>query len=291
MLYYPSEVWKLSLNIAISGFLFCYTFGIFNSSSPNISSDLNWGSNESTYVTVFSFLVTIGALIGALAAGPMMSSLGRRKSIMYSDLTIIFSSALTCIPTTPTFAIGRFISGFASGVFMTVPPNFINEVTPDEMLTKTGPLVQISANVGLLFAYGMALVLPTSDYKSNSLNNWWYFMYAFPALVALYQFCYFLILCKHDSPLWLLNKGKKDDCMRSLSKVYTEDGIQSGLKRFADSVKEQESDENFQTENDDNGKSTELTFRTLITSRKYRKMIRVGIMLAILFLLSEIICF
>ena len=288
MLYYPGKVWKISVHIAISGFLFCYTFGVFNSSSPNVSSDLNWGSNESTFVTVFSFLVTIGALFGASVAGPMMSSLGRRKSIMYSDLIMIFSSGLTCIPTTPTFAIGRFISGFAAGVFMTVPPNFINEVTPDEMLSKTGPLVQMSTNVGLLFANGMALVLPTSNYKSSSLNSWWYVMFAFPGFIALYQFCYFWIWCKHDSALWLLNKGNREECMKSLALVYTDDGISSGLKRFEDSVKGQGNNEKLLGENDEKGKSNELSFKTLLTSRKYRKMVRVGIMLSIIQQLSGI---
>jgi MFS family permease len=139
---------------------------------------------KSTFVTVFSTIVPVGVLIGSMIAGKMMNYYGRRKSMMMTDILMMFSSGITVVPFTPTFAIGRFLSGIAAGVFMTIPVSFVNEVTPDEMLPKIGPLVQISTNVGLIFAYGFGLPLPTGDYDSNSFNWWWVFMFLFPGFVA-----------------------------------------------------------------------------------------------------------
>ena len=248
---------------------------MFNPSAPNISSSLGWGSMESTYITIFSFFVTVGALLGASISGTLMSRIGRRKSIMLADLIMIFASGLSCIPFTVSFSIGRFIAGFAAGIFMTVPPSFVNEITPDEMLPKTGPLVQMSTNMGLIFAYGLGLALPTSNYSSNKMNNWWIVMFAFPGFIALYQFSYFWIFCRHDSALWCIEKGKTDESLRSLAMVYTEEGINEGLKRFSKSDPDQE--EGILTE-----KHAEISFKSLFSLKKYKKMMRIGIILAII---------
>ena len=200
-----------------------------------------------------------------------MSHFGRRRSIMLGDIVMIISSGITCILYTPTFALGRFLSGFASGLFMTIPPNFVNEVTPDEMLPKTGPLVQISANVGFLAAYSFGLPLPTSNYESNSFNYWWIFMFGFPGLVALYQFWYFWAVCKYDSALWLLTQGKQMESFKSLAQVYTEEGVSDGLLRF--SVLEGSAAE---------GEKGKIGFKDLFLNKNYRKMIRIGVVLAVL---------
>lgn len=271
MNYFPSKVWKISLHIVICNFLFCYTFGVFNTCAANVSATLGWGELESTYTTLFSSFVPLGALIGATVAGPLMSRLGRRHSVMLTDLIMMVSSGITCVLFTPAFAIGRLLSGFAAGLFMTIPPNYVNEITPDEMLPKTGPLVQISANVGLLFAYSFGLPLPTSDYNSESFNYWWIFMFAFPGFVALYQFWYFWAVCKYDSALWLLNQGKKEESLKSLAQVYTEDGVNEGLLRFSVLGGGAEEENRM-----------DVGFKELIGEKKYRKMVRIGVALAIL---------
>lgn len=274
MKYSPGKVWKLALHIVLGGFMFCYTLGVFNTCSDNVSASLNWGDMKSTFVTVFSTIVPVGVLIGSMVAGKMMNYYGRRKSMMMTDILMMISSGITVVPFTPTFAIGRFLSGIAAGIFMTIPVSFVNEVTPDEMIPKIGPLVQISTNVGLIFAYGFGLPLPTGDYDSNSFNWWWVFMFLFPGFVALYQFCYFLFVCKHDSALWLIRKGKTEETMKSLLMVYTEEGVNDGLERFSPKLIEGSAE---QSES-----NKEVSLKQIFTEPKYRKMLRIGILLGII---------
>ncbi|OMJ89583.1 hypothetical protein SteCoe_8205 [Stentor coeruleus] len=92
-------------------------------------------------------------LIESMIAEKMMNYYGR-KFMMITDILMMVSSWITIVPFTPTFAIGRFLSGIAAGIFMTIPVSFVNEVTPDKMIPKICPLVQISTNVELIFAYG-----------------------------------------------------------------------------------------------------------------------------------------
>ena len=280
MLYHTHAVWKLAFHIVISGFLFCYTFAVFNTSAENVGASLNWGDQQDTYTTLFSTIVPVGSLIGALLAGPMMNALGRRKSIMLTDLIMICGSVLSIIPFTLTFGLGRLVSGLAGGIFLTIPPSFVNEITPDEMIPQIGPLVQISTDAGLVVALGFGLPLPNSGYSSSSFNEWWIFMFAFPGIVSLYQLMYFKFGFKYDTPLWLLRNGEKEEAMKCLATIYTEEGMSIGLERFSHVEKE--------SEKLVKGDNNSLTYKEIFTNPKYRKMVRVGIMLGIIQQISGI---
>ena len=187
MEYYPSRVWTLGLHIQISGFLFIYSLGVFNTTSKNVSADLGWDDNETFFITFFSSIVAFGLFLGTLVSGKMMNYYGKRKSIMIADVIVIVSSILAITPFTITFGIGRLGSGFASGIFLPVSAIFVNEISPKELVSKLGPFINVIVDVGIIISYFFGLLLPTSDYNSNWLNNWWKFVFFFPALLALHQ--------------------------------------------------------------------------------------------------------
>ena len=273
--YRSSRVWIVCFHIVLSSFIFAYTFGVFNTCAVNVSATLNWGDNEDLYVTLFSTFVPVGSFFGAMVTGSMMNYYGRRKTTMLGDLIIVLSSIITVIPFTPTFGIGRFCSGFVAGIFLTAAPNFVNEISPDEMIPKVGPLVQIAASIGFIFSYAFGLPLPNSDYNSNSFNNWWIFMFLFPGFVALYQFCFFAFYFKQDTPLWLFQKNKKQEAMVTLRYIYTDEGMQKGIERFS-------AYDNNNNEKSSDKKISSVTYKDLFTKRKFRKMVRIGILLGII---------
>jgi MFS transporter, SP family, arabinose:H+ symporter len=294
MKYRASSVWTICLHIVLSGIIFSYTQGVFNTSANSVASCLEWGSTKDTYIAVFTSFIPLGALLGALLAGNIMNTYGRRKATMFSDILFICSSSLTVIPTTATFGIGRLITGIAVGILQTVSPVFVNEIAPDEMIPQVGPLVQISTILGLVFAYSLGLPLPTGDYDKHSMSWWWIFMFLFPAVLATYQLFYFLCIHKLDTPLWLYRNGKNDEMMKALQTVYTEEGISIGLKRFRigeneneellNEDKEKHEDAELGKENKEDG----VSIGEVIRSRRYRKMLRIGIALGIIQQLSGI---
>ena len=114
----------------------------------------------------------IVALIGASVSGNLMNSIGRRKAIMTLDIIMIIGSLASAIPFTISFGIGRFICGIAAGMGMTIPPSFVNEISPDEMMPKVGPSVQVSANIGIILSYSIGLPLPTRNLSNEKFNYW-----------------------------------------------------------------------------------------------------------------------
>ena len=161
------NIWTMDIHIVIASFIFLYTMGVFNPSQLNISASLDWGSNESFYITLFSSFVPVGALAGTAITGYLIDRFGRRTTVMWVDWVYIFGSAVLVLPFTIAFAIGRLVTGCAAVIFMTTGPIYVTEMTPEAMMGKEGPIIVIASNLGLPVAYGLGLALPTANFKND----------------------------------------------------------------------------------------------------------------------------
>ena len=274
MEFYPDKVWNLTLHIAISGVLFCYTLSVLNTSADNVGATLGWNDMQYTYTAIFSSIVPIGSVFGALVTGSMTSVYGRRGALMIADIIMIIGCSIVIIPYTICFGLGRFITGIAAGLFLTINPIFINEVTPDQMTSVVGPLIQISTDLGLILSFGMGIALPASNFDSNNFNYWWMFMFFFPAILSGYQFFYFWKCHPYDSPLWLLHANKRKEALEAVSQIYTHDYLERGIKRFESNI-DNSGDNNINENN-----TASVSYKQIFSDFKYRKMLRVGICLA-----------
>jgi SP family arabinose:H+ symporter-like MFS transporter len=75
--------------------------------------------------------------------------------------------------------------------------------------------------MGLTSAYVLGLGLPT-DFD-DSMNDWWRFMFAYPALLNILQGLMFLFVFKYESPYWLVKNGKSEEALSVLSSLYVYD--------------------------------------------------------------------
>ena len=111
---------------------------------------------------------------------------------------------------------------------MTIGPIYVTEMTPEAMMGKVGPIIVIANNLGLLVAYGMGLALPTDNFKNDPFNYWWISMYLFPAVLCFYQFLYFKLFCKSDTPQFYMSQNKAEEATKSLLLSYTVEGLSQG---------------------------------------------------------------
>jgi len=82
------------------------------------------------------------------------------------DATVIIGALITMILTVPTLLIGRFICGFAAGVFNICMAKIINESVPPSMSYIFEPMTNIAINFGGVISLLLGLTLPEkeSDY-------------------------------------------------------------------------------------------------------------------------------
>ena len=268
------KIWIVDLHIVIDAFLFLYTLGVFNPCQDNVAASLGWGSNKDSYTTLFSSLVPVGALVGTALTAPLIDRFGRRSTTMGTDIFYALGTVILVMPSTVTFGIGRFLTGLGAGLFMTIGPIHITEMTPEAMMAKAGPLIVIVGNVGLMTAYGLGLALPTSDFENDPFNYWWLFMFILPAVIAMYQFCYFKFICKHDTPQYYMGKNMHEEATKALGLTYTQSGMTGGLRRLNSDIRGKF------------GTGAKPSLVSLFISKRFRKMMRVGCMLGILYQLS-----
>ena len=95
-----------------------------------------------------SAMIPIGAIFGALLAGWIGNRLGRRQILLIFGGVRIFGCIINIIPTTPTFAIGRFIAGIYCGISQIFVPLYFNEIAPDSIRGKVTLMFGISVSAG-----------------------------------------------------------------------------------------------------------------------------------------------
>lgn len=186
--YKVSKVWLTAFQAALGSFIFSYNIGLFTSSQPCVAASLHWTDpmEKSTNIALMSALLPLGALFGALGSGCFSHILGQRKNLIVADYIIIAASIITILPSTACFGLGRFISGIGIGIYSMFCPLYLSEIAPADRSGKVGSMIMLFGCLGSLFAFGLALALPTEDSDSDPMNNWWIFMFAFQGFYSIY---------------------------------------------------------------------------------------------------------
>ena len=79
-------------------------------------------------------LALFGAFVGALIAGPISDKIGRRATILVSDVLFTAGSILMCVaPSIKVLMGARVIVGLAIGICSMVVPVYLSEISPKEV--------------------------------------------------------------------------------------------------------------------------------------------------------------
>ena len=261
------HVWFQALHISLCHFLFGYSLGMFNNCSENVAYSMSWtGSEKTLCITLFSAAIPLGALISASATSYICELIGRRRALLLTDLVVIIASGLSVVPSTIPFGFGRIFMGAGVGMCLAISPIYIAETTPKPMMPLVGPSLGIMIAFGITTSYGLGLVVPTGNYE-GSLNQFWQFIMAFPAVIALYQAVVVGVWFKYDSPVYYLSNGDRARYRASLQSIFHEEDIEAEMNK-PEKLRRQ------------NSRILEVTtFRELLCNKSYRRMVRIGVLL------------
>jgi len=97
-----------------------------------------WNDSETKlYNSILTNISLIGIMVGAIAGGPIISA-GRRRAIFIMAAATIIGVVLTLILTLPTMVVGRFITGFAGGVYQLCGIKAVLETVPGNLIGLYG---------------------------------------------------------------------------------------------------------------------------------------------------------
>ena len=114
---------------SIGGFLFGYDTGIIAGAQLYFKD--TWPDITTVERELTVSVALLGAFAGSLIAGPVSDAIGRKLTIIWSDVLFIVGSILMALAwTIPVLMVGRVLVGLAVGVASMIVPVYLSEVAP-----------------------------------------------------------------------------------------------------------------------------------------------------------------
>jgi len=215
------------INISLGYFLYGYETGVFNQIQENIAFDLEWkAEDKTTFLSLVSVMISIGATFGAIITGKIANIIGRKLCYIILDVILIVGTGITLFTNTYSMIVGRFVSGYAVGGYVTLVPMTMKETVPVRFEGYGTAMYNISYNIGMLFAFSLGINIPPID-KPDLV--WWRVCFGLPIAFALINMILLLTQYKLDTPKHLLEKGDREGAIESFKYTYENDNDIEGL--------------------------------------------------------------
>lgn len=211
-----SFYWQLTLLATIGGFLFGYDTANIGAALPFIPYHLS-----SFWLGYLVAGASLGAAVGALAAGPLTDRFGR-KALLIADAGIFTVGALLSAFTWHAAVLlgARTLIGLAVGADSAIATAYIAEYAPSSRRGQLSLLQQWMITVGILLSYLAALaILRLMPGHADGLD--WRLMFglgAIPASIGLV-----LRTRMPESPRWLLRTGRFEQAKKALGMLGVHD--------------------------------------------------------------------
>ncbi len=192
---------------ALAGLMFGLDIGVISGAVQFIQADFQ--VTDSTIEHIVSAMM-LGAAIGALGAGWLSSTLGRKRSLLLGAVLFIVGSLLSGWAWSPMTLIGaRLVLGLAIGVLTFTAPLYLAEVASERNRGAMISTYQLMITIGILVAF-------LSDMAFSHTGNWRWMLAVIAIPGALFVFG---VLTLPDSPRWLLMRGRTAEATRVLMRL------------------------------------------------------------------------
>jgi sugar porter (SP) family MFS transporter len=193
--------------VLFSGGLFGYDQGVISGALSGIKKTF---SLSPFVIEVVTSWVTLGALLGALAAGELADNIGRKRTVLIAGAMFILGSLVQALaPITGVLLVGRLIIGAGVGVAAVAAPLYAAELAPTDLRGRFVSAYQLAITIGIFLAYFVDGWLA----KSGS----WRVMLGSSAVPGILLFGIALVAPR--SARWLMMKGRRAEAAAELVKI------------------------------------------------------------------------
>ena len=223
---YLSYVILIAAVAGLGGLLFGYDTGVISGALLFIRPQFNLDAVSAGFVTAS---VLIGAMVGALAAGPYADRFGRRNANIFSGIVFALAAVATAlVPVGMTWllVVCRVIVGLAIGANSVAATMYIAEVAPRRMRGALVSLYQFAITIGIFVSYLTDAAL--ADIGDDS----WRWMFALAFIPALALAIGMLFMPR--SPRWLCKCGCEDEARIVLKKT----GVDTTIDEEIESIRQ-----------------------------------------------------
>nr|WP_321983401.1 sugar porter family MFS transporter [uncultured Lichenicoccus sp.] len=214
---------------ALAGLMFGLDIGVISGALSFIARQFS--ISETMQELIVSSMM-FGAALGAILAGYLSSSFGRKRSLILSATLFVVSSLLCALaPFVGWLLAGRVLLGIAIGVATFTAPLYISEIADERRRGSMISTYQLMITVGILVAFISDALL--------SYSGAWRWMLGLVAVPgALFLAGVFVL---PDSPRWLMMKGRRQDAVNVLNELRPDSAaVQSEIKEIEDQLRQKQ---------------------------------------------------
>ena len=192
---------------ALGGLLFGYDIGVISGALLFIEEDLAL----STFLqSVVVSVLLVGAVVGALAGGPLSDRYGRRRIVMLAAIIFVVGAIGAGLsPGVGALIAFRFVLGLGVGLASLIVPLYIAEISPADVRGGLVSLNQLMITIGILAAYLVNYALAEAE-----AWRWMLALAAVPAVI-LGVGMFFL----PETPRWLVSQDLTDRARAVLTRT------------------------------------------------------------------------
>lgn len=198
---------------ALAGLMFGLDIGVISGAQQFIQAEFKIDDHMIEWIVS---AMMAGAAVGALGAGWMSASLGRKRSLLLGGVLFIAGSLFCASAWSPEILIvARFVLGLAIGIATFTAPLYLAEVAPERIRGAMISTYQLMITTGILLAF-------LSDTAFSASGNWRWMLGIIAAPGVLFLVGLFFL---PDSPRWLLLKGRREDAQVVLAKLRGDEKV------------------------------------------------------------------
>lgn len=228
----------ISCVATIGGFLFGFDSGVINGTVDGLKQTFQ-SSSAGIGFEVASML--LGCAIGAFFAGRLADRWGRRAVLIIAAVLFLLSALGAGLAhSSAVFVFARVMGGFAVGAASVMSPAYIAEVASARYRGRLATVQQIAIISGLFCAFLSNFLLAKAAGASTQplwlgqeAWRWMFWMQAIPSAVFL-----ILLLTIPESPRYLVVKGRRDEALAVLTRLYGEAEARNKLVEIGASLAE-----------------------------------------------------
>ncbi|RSH89999.1 hypothetical protein EHS25_001332 [Saitozyma podzolica] len=200
------------LNALVGNQAFCKTMGYYIPATDSYFV-------EAWKISMWAGVYAVSQFVGQLLTASMCDRFGRRYGLYAISLITYVGVTLEVVsPNFKVYTVAKVVMGIATGALTVSVPTYVAEVAPREI--RGGALGVFSFNVTLGALVGSLITYAGNQaYPSVTDNRGWkiplYVGLAAPTISIVG-----MLLTVTESPYWLTLKGRSDDAIKSIRRLY-----------------------------------------------------------------------
>lgn len=225
---------------SLGGLLFGYDTGVINGTQFYFSKYFELDSFWKGWV-VGSAL--IGCFFGALVAGPISKSFGRKNSLILSALLFTISAWGSGLPaflpeSVTLLVVFRLIGGLGIGVASMNAPTYIAEIAPANKRGNMVTYYQLAIVIGFFVVFLVTYFIGSGGDETYNTDYGWRVMF-WSELIPCILFLLLLIVVP-KSPRWLALKNRDEEALAVLNRIHGPEMAQKEFDEIKESVHKEE---------------------------------------------------